>query len=625
MRGDMKRKILVAMVLVVAGLTAVFQQMVLASNGQSVSDKFESMNDVFVEVTIPMGISMTHSAVTGELSMGQAWGDVDNDGLLDLYMTDNDGPNGLYRNNGSNFTHYSPLAAQVALTGSLSAGAMFADYDNDGWSDLYVTGTGDNKLFRNNQGLEFIDVTAVAGVADSEWGKTAAWGDYDQDGYLDLYTVNFAPDSLFHNNRDGTFTEVSNMLDPVQIAKPGYVASFLDYDNDGDLDIYVVNDHEEGNVLWRNDGYGCGHWCFTDVSIPTNSNVQVSGMGLAIGDYDNDGDLDMYFSHAGPQVLLQNQTSQGSPIFIDVSAAAGVNFNAIGWGNVFIDYDNDGWPDLYLATMDPVPTLANRLYRNQTNGTFWDTTATSGAANTGPTLGLAYADYNQDGWLDIVIGNRDEGYHLYQNQGLVGQGNHWLSVKLVGGGPVNHDAIGGRVYVTTANAFTQLQEVKSGSSLGAGNQLALHFGLGNQSIDQIKVVWPDGVSETFTQTVPVDQMWQLEYPTAALQLSPNHTTIVSPNAAVVYTHTLVNMGNRIDTFNLSFKPKWGWPLPTVSPQSVTLLPGESATITVAVTAPHMPDMEDLTTLIATSSYGPKRRVLDRTMTASPLGLNKSTQ
>jgi hypothetical protein len=292
----------------------------------------------------------------GYVAIGQAWGDVNRDGWLDLYLTNGEGANKLYESNGDGTFTKSPHAGTVEVADMHSGGATFADYDNDGWRDLYVGTSSTNVLFHNDAGLGFTDVTDTAGIGNDHYGINGAWGDYDGDGFLDLYVANnsntssASDDALYHSNGDGTFTDYSYLLDATQRGKPTFVASWLDYDNDGDLDIYTVVDHGVENVLWRNDGPGCTHWCFTDVSVSSGANASVLGMGLAIGDYDADGDLDLYFSSIGPQVLLQNQTSQGSPTFIDVAAAAGVQTDAIGWGAIFFDFDNDGWLDLYLAS-----------------------------------------------------------------------------------------------------------------------------------------------------------------------------------------------------------------------------------------------------------------------------------
>ena len=204
-------------------------------------------------------------------------------------------------------------------------------------------------MFHYDEGNGFSDVTELAGVGDSGHSKTAAWEDYEKDGLVGFYIANWScspdcidpiegdRDGLYHNNGDGTFTDVTHYLG-TKVRGAGFVTSFVDYDNDGDLDIYLVNDefiNPIGNVLWGNDGSGCEGWCFTDVSLEANANTRLMGMGLATADYDNDGDLDFYFSNADPMQLLQNQ---GDGSFIDVAAPAGVALNnrSIGWGTVFL-------------------------------------------------------------------------------------------------------------------------------------------------------------------------------------------------------------------------------------------------------------------------------------------------
>lgn len=482
--------------------------------------------DVFTDVTAAVGITAVHTQALDYYGTGQAWGDYDGDGWLDLYLTNNVGPNTLYRNTGGAFV-VSPLAATVALTDSISGGALFTDYDNDGWTDLYVLNKGANVLFRNDGGAGFIDVTAIAGVGDSGTGETGAWGDFDQDGYLDLYVTNWACDTcdsegnfegnrdrLYRSNGDGTFSDITTALGVTQTLGAGFVASFVDYDNDADLDIYLVNDRMKGpnvNILWRNDGPGCGEWCFTDVSESSGANINVAGMGLAILDYDHDGDLDFYFSNVGPAVLLQNQTSQGSPMFVDAAAAAGVGKSAISWGAVALDYDNDALIDLYLAIDDGYPGTNNFLAQNQGTGKFAEVPDGGGAVSVGKTNGVAYADYDNDGWLDLVIGNRHRGYQLYRNQGAVGSSANWVRVALTGSGDVNRDAIGSRVTLYADDGSQQTMELKSGSSLGSGNELRLHFGLNSAEPVSATIRWPNGIVQQFVAP-PLNQTWEIGYP-----------------------------------------------------------------------------------------------------------------
>ncbi len=237
-------------------------------------------------------------------------------------------------------------------------------------------------------------------------------------------------------------------------------------------------------------------------------------MGLATGDYDNDGDLDYYYSNVGPMELLQNQ---GDGTFEEVAETAGVQAaNGIAWGAVFLDYDNDGWRDLYLAvadTTDHRDIAANPLFRNNGDGTFTRVACLNEASEVRPSLGVAYADYDKDGWVDLVVGNMDEGYRLYRNQAAASSGNHWLALELTGAGQVNRDAVGARAYVTTPDGVTQMQDIIAGASLGAGNELTLYFGLGAATQAEVSIRWPDGTRQEFA-AVRGDHRYRLDYPAA---------------------------------------------------------------------------------------------------------------
>ncbi len=467
----------------------------------------------FVDMTVASGITAVHQA--RYLVTGQAWGDYDRDGFPDLYVTDGGGPNTLYRNNGDGTFSVSPFSVTVALPTLESGGAVFADYNNDGWPDLYVLNRGANALYRNDGGQGFTNVAAAAGVGDMGQGESATWGDYNRDGWADLYVVNwynnddesspFSRDTFYKNNGDGTFTDVSGLLDPTRMEGPGYAATFVDYDNDADQDLYVVIDKNWGNLLFRNDGPGCGGWCFTDVSLATGAHRPVWGMGISTGDYDLDGDLDFYFSSIGEQVLLQNQTAQGNPVFVEVTLAAGVGPDAIGWGSVFFDYDRDGWLDLYLsAALSP-----NFLFRNRGDGTFEEIVAGSGADHAGFSIGVAKADYDADGRQDLVVGNYDLGYSLYRNN--LANDHGWLSIHLEGRGPVTRDALGTRVVILLSDGRIFTEEVTSDSSLGAGNELALFFGFGVATPVSALIFWPDGTTEQL-DSVPMNTRWHHLYP-----------------------------------------------------------------------------------------------------------------
>jgi hypothetical protein len=437
--------------------------------------------------------------------IGQAWGDYDNDGWVDLYVTDSEGANVLFHNERGQLL-VSPLSEQVALTHIRSSGTIFADYDNDGWLDLYVVNDGDaNILFRNVDGQAFVDVTEEAKVGDTAHGRSASWGDYDKDGNLDLYVANWScspycghptvgdKDVLYRNNGDGTFSNVTRSLLNNKVYGAGFIGSFIDFDNDGDLDIYLVNDafiNPIGNALWRNDGAGCEGWCFTEISEQTGTNTVLMGMGLLTGDIDNDMDADFFFSNAGAAVLLQNQGQN----FINMTESSGLLLPnlPISWGTILVDFDNDGWRDIYLAITETMParTTDDVMFINSGDGTF--TAIESDLTHTGHSLGVAYADYDNDGWVDLVVGNYDEGYYLYHNEGARLSDHARTSIILQGA-----QAVGARVIVES-NGLSQMQDVQYGSSLGSGNATDLYFGLGIAETFNLVVIWPDGTQQNFS-------------------------------------------------------------------------------------------------------------------------------
>jgi enediyne biosynthesis protein E4 len=452
-----------------------------------------------------------HSANAHYFSTGQAWGDVDNDGWIDLYVTTQNGANVLYRNLGDGRFEPDSRSSTVALSGHRSGGASFADFDNDGDQDLYVLNHGANTLFRNDL-TEFVDITSTASVGDVGKGETASWGDYDSDGFLDLYVSNWlcddcvtppsaegSRDRLYHNEGDGTFTDTTHLLGPMFTLGSSFSAVFLDIDNDNDLDLYTANDHGIvgthllRNVLWRNDGPGCNGWCFTEIGAISGADVSLDGMGLAVGDYDNDGDIDIFCTNRGIPILLRNN---GQGVFSEVAVSAGVGFDSQSWGALFYDYNNDGNLDLYVAIgWDTWGIDDNRLFQNLGNGLFQDVNRQHRISHGGISFGAAYADYDKDGLLDLVVGNLDTTYRIYRNLGFASPPNHWIRYRLIGGGNINRDAIGARVYIELNDGRTLMQEVKSGSSLGSGNDRALHFGLGNATITSVIVRWPNGAMQ----------------------------------------------------------------------------------------------------------------------------------
>jgi len=464
----------------------------------------------FVDSSQSAGVIASHdtTAFNPSYGIGQAFVDFDNDSDLDLLMTNHEGKNYLFVNNGAGTYSLSLNHTELELADVITRGVTVADYDNDGWDDIFYSNDGLNRLFKNNLGTSFVDVTISAGLSAIRPSINAAWADFNSDGFLDLYVINYddlngplAQDEFYLNNGDGTFTDISDDLLLLETTKPGLAVTFFDYDNDGDQDLYVINDKEVGNTLWKNVGaatQNCGlFWCFQDVSITTGANRPVFGMGIAIGDYDLDGDYDLYFSSIDEQVLMQSQVAQGSESFIDKTYDAGLELNlnygvVVGWATLFVDVDNDGWLDAYLATDGFNINTSDRLYSNNGMGAFVDITVSSGVSNLDKTRGAASGDFNDDGLVDILTGNWGVDFKLYENQTV--NTNNWLKFKLIGAGTINRNAIGAQIKVFLDDNRVLMQSVYSGASFGAGNERTLHFGIGQATIDRVEVTWPNQIS-----------------------------------------------------------------------------------------------------------------------------------
>ena len=469
----------------------------------------------FEERALELGIEAFHDRESNTFSTpGIAWGDYDEDGYLDLVLTSQAQPNRAFVGGPGGVFVEASWAEDVALAEQVSSGVVAADYDNDGWLDLYVLADGPNSLLRNLEGTGFEERAELAGVATKGMGEGANFVDFDDDGDLDLYVANnnfFPPDYLYRNDGEGSFEDVSQLLTFEARARPAFSSSWFDYDLDGDVDLYVVNDKHAGNVLWRNDGPGCGYWCFTDVSDESGAALQMWSMGLALGDYDNDGDTDVFVTNIGEAALLENLSAQGEPSFVERAEHAGVlidddGWGDLGWGAQFVDFDNDGWLDLYVAVgkWDPGPSQPNCLLRNNGDGTFTKLEDAGGASEPNVSYALAQADFDDDGWVDLLVGNPGQRYSLFHNQG---SGNHYLEIVLVSEDPaVNRDAVGSRITVHDSLGRMHRRELVVGSSLGAGSSLRLHVGLGDAMPVSARVEWPNGEQELFEQ-LPVDSTW----------------------------------------------------------------------------------------------------------------------
>ena len=509
----------------------------------------------FVDVTEGAGIDFLHVNIKTDamaLGAGAVVFDFNTDGFQDIYITSTNGPNGLYQNKGDGtFSEVAAVAKLDDLGGGTSNGGCAADYDNDGDPDLFVSHFGPSWLYRNNGDGTFSDVTSRSLGKVSSVARTmgCAWGDYDRDGHLDLVVVNhlkfsvgmnqledFRQDPVFleihdsvvlyHSNGDGTFNDVSRLLGdtsgPSMMAPlgnlwgAGFQPGWVDYDNDGDLDLYVVNDFGEQlqpNVLWRNDGSEADSgWTFTDVSNSTGAGVGMMGMGLAVGDYDLDGFFDFFVTDIGPNMLLNNKGHDLGFSISTVEAGAEVGNTAQGprvaWGTFFFDYDNDRDEDLYVVSgfldaenIDNAEDQPNVLLRNNGDGTFTDISSGSGAEDPGVGRGGVFLDYDNDGCLDIFLSNLREKARLLRN--LCVSGDDWLEIKLEGTAS-NRDGIGARINVVVGNG-SLIREVAAGSSQMGQNMLAAHFGLGEaRRVDSVSIRWPSGKVQVL-ENVAVNQ------------------------------------------------------------------------------------------------------------------------
>ena len=532
-------------------------------------DEVTESRDLFVDVATASGVGFHHFlGATGEYYFPEIMGggcallDYDNDGDLDVYALQGallgegethedvvfpyDGPwpprNTLYRNDlekgstGPSVLRFTDVteAAGVGHTG-YGMGCAVGDYNNDGHIDLYVTNYGSNVLYRNRGDGTFEDVTAKAGVADDRWSASASFVDYDLDGNPDLFITNYVdcliaanvkcwapsgardycspksydpvPDRLLRNNGDGTFRDVTRESGIDQAYGSGLGVVCADFNGDDRPDIYVANDGN-ANQLWMNLGNGT----FEDQAwiSGTAYNVQgkaEAGMGVAAGDFDGDGDEDLFLSH----LRLETNTlyrNDGKGMFTDETLGAGLDRSSTqmtGFGTNWFDYDNDGLLDLFVANGgvtrlqsrggDPFPyRMANQLLRSLGDGRFADVSDRAGAALTALSCsrGAAFGDIDNDGDVDILVGNVNGRMSLLRND--ASDGNGWLRLRLVGQ-PGNRSAIGARVTLRTGNE-SQMRRVRSDGSYCSGNDLRLSFGTGrNTGPAIVEVRWPNGSTE----------------------------------------------------------------------------------------------------------------------------------
>ncbi len=436
---------------------------------------------------------VTDQARVGNVGNGKgvAWADVDGDGYYDIFLSNKGGKSVLYHNNGDGtFADITDQAGLGGVANGYSMGSCFADYDNDGRPDLYIVKGGRdeieaNRLMHNDGDGTFTDVTDKAGVGAKMFTYAAAWADYDRDGFLDLYLANYGvgkKNILYRNNGDGTFADVTDKAG-VGDRSWSWSAVWCDVNNDGAPDLYVVNGQYptgQPNKLYLNNGDGT----FRDFSKESGADDPNWGLGAAFADYDNDGAFELYLSnYVGPNRLLDND---GKGVFTDVSVPSGMAYEGWGKGPSWGDVDNNGALDLYEGDCK----LANQLYINDGTGRFTNQADRFPAVkNEGTrTKGTAFCDYDNDGDLDLFVVSWGAASRLYRNDQNDG---NYLKVKLVGTAS-NRDAVGARVKVLKDGKQVGLREVCTLSGFCAQPPLVQHFGLPSAGKYEVEVAWPSG-------------------------------------------------------------------------------------------------------------------------------------
>jgi len=535
--------------------------------------------DIFVDVSASVGLDFVHvNGMSGEfyfnemVGAGAALFDYDNDGDLDVYLVQGhmlgpdiapgdasfepglQGPltDRLYRNDlevsadGAPALHFTDVTDESGIDArGYGMGVAAADYDNDGWVDLYVSNFGPNQLWRNNGDGTFSDVTEATGTDDPRWSVSSAFVDYDRAGWLDPYVGNYVnyslantverfhnirtycgphgfvpvPDRLFRNRGDGTFEDATAVSQIGREYGPALGVATADFSADGWIDIYVANDLAE-NRSWMNQGDGTfvntaqfNGSAFNEAGDPE------AGMGVAAGDFDGDGDEDLFISH----LVTQTNTlyvNDGSGLFDDRSVRSGLGPPSLaftGFGTEWIDYDNDGWLDLLVVNgaVDLIPRLVqakdpfplhqrNQLFRNLGNARFEEVSARAGTAfeRSEVSRGAAFGDIDNDGDMDVLITNNNGPARLLLNS--VGTANHWIGVRMVGA-TAPRDMLGTRVGIFRDDGPPLWRRVRSDGSYASANDPRVLVGLGpSVKVTAVRAIWPGNRTEEWTD-VPVDR------------------------------------------------------------------------------------------------------------------------
>jgi hypothetical protein len=542
-------------------------------------------SDWFIDRAAESGLDFVHfNGMSGKFYMAEILApgvglfDYDNDGDLDVYLvqghmlgtghplfppkSSKPPTDRLYRNDlqvapdGTRTLHFTDVTRESGITSQgYGMGVAAADFNNDGWVDLYLTKFGPNQMFRNNRDGTFTDVSNETGTSDASWSVSASFVDFDRDGWLDLYVGKYLrysldthtdcfsssgaldyctprsyrplPDRLYRNQRNGTFADVTARARVATEFGPALGVTTADFNGDGWIDIYVANDGKE-NQLWINqrDGTFRNEALLAGAALPVDGKPEGS-MGVDAGDFDNDGDEDLFMTELtfeGSNLYVND----GSGVFEDRSAHSelGPRSTAFtGFGTAWFDFDNDGWLDLLTVNgdvqtiqalaqaKDPFPLHQRKqLFRNLGDGRFEDVTDRAGAVFRLSEVGrgAAFGDIDNDGDLDVLAGNNNGPTRLLVN--TVGNRNHWIGLRLIGqrGPTMGRDMLGTRVGVVLKDGSTRWRRARSDGSYGSSNDPRVLVGLGDRTdTPRVRVQWPDGRVEEWSQ-VPIDRWTTLE-------------------------------------------------------------------------------------------------------------------
>ncbi len=546
-----------------AAALAITRRQARSASNPSYPVRFENVS-ARAGITVPTtyGGASANRYILETTGCGVAFIDYDNDGWQDLFLVNGTTLDGdprhapssrMLRNNRDGT--FTDVTREAGLTRSgWGQGVCVGDFNNDGFDDLFVTYWGQNVLYRNNGNGTFSDVTESSGLLSKEprWGSGCAFLDYDGDGRLDLFVSNYinldlktaplpgtgacnyqglpvncgpqglpkASNLLFHNNEDGTFSDMT-AASGISKAGPSYGLGVLvaDFDNDGRPDIYVANDSEMSYLFWNN-----GDGTFTEggleAGVATNHDGRnQSGMGVAAADYDGDGLIDIFKTNFSDD-LPNLYRNSGKRVFDERTVDAGLVAYSryLGWGCGFLDFNNDGWQDIFYVNGHVYPELSRVngpvqyrqpkvLYENLGHGKFRDVSKLAGPAVSSPISGrgCAFGDFDNDGSIDIVVNPINDVPQLLHCSSSTG--NNWITLKLVGT-KSNRSAIGARVRCVTS-AGSQIHEVRSGGSFYSQNDFRIHFGMAkSKRVDLLEIQWPSGKQERFSD-LPVNKFLKI--------------------------------------------------------------------------------------------------------------------